>query len=406
MSLARVLHREVLRAARALDVRPLGKALLIAQPDRLFLGADQLLKLERSSGTALNELLLAHNSGGEFYLPSATAIDTDAADTTASAATATTGAAPDTTATAASFVRLLRGRGPQDSGDMVDLGFDALRCLRAADAAAAALRPTALAAEDMLRTFDALAETVRVRRVPKGAPIVPGSLLVTHPIAGLAQPTLHRSVILVVDVTDVQVIGVVINKPILGNVFWPPPASELGRASGGGAAGPGSGGGGGGGGDARARGKEEGRKGGGIIGRRVNRDAGLVGAARPGRSQDEFAEEETVGEDEEVEDEDDGEEEDEEDVDGERAAARRTQKSLEVLGCLPVDLGGDVGIDEVHSALLHGDVGVDVDEAHQVYEVRQCSRARTSRARPSLRAVYVCAAYGVRFAVRCVRCSV
>ena len=52
------------------------------------------------------------------------------------------------------------------------------------------------------------------RPLRRGTTVRSGSLLVAHPIACLSQPTLHHAVILVLDVDDVSVMGVVVNKPL------------------------------------------------------------------------------------------------------------------------------------------------------------------------------------------------
>lgn len=57
-----------------------------------------------------------------------------------------------------------------------------------------------------------------------------GSLLLTHPVSCLAQPTLHHAVILLVSVSDEHVLGLTVNKPFVNLDPTAPVAPLLGAA--------------------------------------------------------------------------------------------------------------------------------------------------------------------------------
>ena len=177
-----VLHRQLLRLARGLDAYPLSKALLLAQPDAVFdRSRDAVVSLPKVKGAAGEwaRLLSAFN-GGEYYRPESSAV---------------------------AAVRAARHQ--PAACDAVDLGLLALRNMAAAAAAGEALRASSMGwspAETYPAPFPA--------KLRRGTTVRSGSLLVAHPIACLSQPTLHHAVILVLDVDDVSVMGVVVNKPL------------------------------------------------------------------------------------------------------------------------------------------------------------------------------------------------
>ena len=176
------LYRTLLRMARQLDAAPMSKALLIAQPELLFdRRSRELVRLPELSGSAGQELArrLTEFNRGEFY-------------------------APETSARAA--VRSARD-GMRDV-DPVDAGLKAIRTLSLAVAGGASL--------ESKHAFDcgspsAVERLVTVRR---SETVRAGSLLLTHPVSCIKQPSLHHAVILLVSVDDDAVTGVVINKPL------------------------------------------------------------------------------------------------------------------------------------------------------------------------------------------------
>ena len=176
------LYRTLLRMGRQLDASPMSKALLIAQPELLFdRRSRELIRLPELSGSAGHELArrLMDFNGGEFYAPEASAL-----------------------------AAVRRARELPSTVDPVDVGLTAIRTLSLAVAGGLELenghafecsRPSAVE---------------RVTTVRRGETVRAGSLLLTHPVSCLKQPSLHHAVILLISVDDDAVSGVVLNKPL------------------------------------------------------------------------------------------------------------------------------------------------------------------------------------------------
>jgi hypothetical protein len=168
------IYRELLRLSRRLDSAPLAKALLIAQPAQLFDRRSRaVIQLPGLSG--FSSLLETFN-GGEFYAPASSATEA---------------------------VRAARHNPPP--GDSIDTGLAALRSLGLAVAGGEQL--DALSFE-----CGSPSAVERVTAVRPSTEVRPGTLLLTHPVSCLKQPTLHHSVILVIAADDDSVSGVVLNK--------------------------------------------------------------------------------------------------------------------------------------------------------------------------------------------------
>eukprot|EP00947_MAST-08B_sp_MAST-8B-sp1_P000740 g740.t1 len=238
MSLSRALHRSLLRAARALDRNPLGKALLLAQPDRLFCRqgpfAGQLLHLAaeerrkaidetcedvQPASVLLNALQRQVNGGSEFYLPPQQPLQGQQQQQQQQQQQGRERVSSIEKQVMA-LSRRSFGAFELDTAATAQLGFGALRAMNAAANAGAALRPSDREAVSIAEACERLVPAFRVQHAAAG-PVKVGSLLVTHPVACLQQPTLHRAVILIVSVTDVQVIGVILNKPLEQTVQVP-----------------------------------------------------------------------------------------------------------------------------------------------------------------------------------------
>ena len=180
------IYRQLLKMGRSLDRHPMSKALLVAQPARLFdRRARAVVDLPSLSGWS--HVLHEYNRG-EFYAPQASAVEA-----------------------------VKRARTSPLSGDPIDHGLTALRALSLAVEGGESLGQE--------HSFDCGAhverEVTRVRAPESrsGAgeaayAVKPGSLLLTHPVSCLKQPSLHHAVILIVEATDDVVSGVVINKPL------------------------------------------------------------------------------------------------------------------------------------------------------------------------------------------------
>lgn len=167
-SVATVMYRQLLRLGRSLDRDPIAKALLIAQPALLFDRRSRaLVRLPALSGPSGHwaSLLEAFN-GGEFYKPESSAREA---------------------------VRRARyNDGPASStADPIDFGLMALRSLGLAVAGGESL--SKLAFEGERPGIVSRVASLRAANVVR-----PGSLLLTHPVSCLKQPTLHHSVILIV----------------------------------------------------------------------------------------------------------------------------------------------------------------------------------------------------------------
>lgn len=183
MSVAATLYRSLLRLGRQLDREPLGKALLLARATSFFDRSNaQVRKLD--SGVSPTEqaaaLLEEHICRGEFYVPDRSVCEA---------------------------LKQQKLNLPQEYG--IDIGLALLRTFSVASAASTALEPY---------KHDALTSSKRVRalgcELRQTTVVRPGCLLITHPIACLTQPALHHAVILIVDVSNDGVTGVVINKPM------------------------------------------------------------------------------------------------------------------------------------------------------------------------------------------------
>jgi putative AlgH/UPF0301 family transcriptional regulator len=179
-SLLPTLYRELLRLGRQLDAAPLSKALLLAQPERIFDHASaELVALPQLTGTDGEWLARLHAfNRGEYYAP-----DTSAKQTVLDS----------------------RHCAPAPV-DPVSLGLRAMRVMSVAVAAGTALAPPRKAPQSV-------PEPARVPVQLTTGEIGVGSLLLTHPVSCLHQRILHRSVILLTDVDDDGVAGVIINKP-------------------------------------------------------------------------------------------------------------------------------------------------------------------------------------------------
>lgn len=182
--MAQTVYRSLLRSARAIDAQPAGRALLSlsSRPSAYY---DQLrgelVELPKQDGVAgaLGAILRDFFGGGEFYRPERS-LET--------------------------AVRAVRRSPPAERP--LDVGLAALRVLGEAAERADAVSQHLI---DANRCEAAIRPLVRVAA---GEVVRPGSLLLTHPLACMMQPSLHRAVILITSVTDDSVVGVVINKPL------------------------------------------------------------------------------------------------------------------------------------------------------------------------------------------------
>ena len=178
-SLDTTLYRQLLRLGRALDRSAIARAMLVAAPEQLFDRQTQavisLPQLDGASAEAV-ERIAAYNSG-EFYAPSSQS----------------------------AFRHCVVSRSAPVRNDRVDVGLSALRAMGAAAAGAEAIS----AARPPLPWSEAEAPRLRRGSTPRV-----GSLLVTHPIACLGQPTLHHAVILLTHVDAERVQGVVRNQQL------------------------------------------------------------------------------------------------------------------------------------------------------------------------------------------------
>jgi hypothetical protein len=205
------IYRQLLRLSRSLDRAPLSKALLVAQPARLF---DRRVRavVDLPALSGWSQILHAYNSG-EFYAPRASSSAVDAVK-----------------AVRASLV----------PGDQIDLGLTALRALGLAVQGGESLAHAhgfEVGSPSVVESVTTIRRAPSVRpSAPTFAPVAshtikPGSLLLTHPVSCLKQPSLHHAVILVVEATDEVVSGVVINKPLgatLGGACPPEIQGQLG----------------------------------------------------------------------------------------------------------------------------------------------------------------------------------
>eukprot|EP01062_Namystynia_karyoxenos_P001725 TRINITY_DN10593_c0_g1_i1.p1 TRINITY_DN10593_c0_g1~~TRINITY_DN10593_c0_g1_i1.p1 ORF type:complete len:456 (+),score=103.03 TRINITY_DN10593_c0_g1_i1:88-1368(+) len=197
-----VVLRHLARLARQLDEAPMGKALLAAQPLRVFdhrcrkvvslpvpatADGDGVPPAERE----LDNLLHAFNDG-EHYRPA------DCGTTSARAAL----------------------RDAHRRGTGLATGFAALRRLGFAVRAAAKLLEQGAEAQTQSQHEGELMPQLRL--LPRGATTASGQLLLTHPVACLGQPALcHAVILLVVHSEDSGteghpgfVRGLILNKPL------------------------------------------------------------------------------------------------------------------------------------------------------------------------------------------------
>ena len=193
-----VVYRQLLRCARELDRNPMGKALLIATPSELFdRRARSVVALPEVGGAASEcaGLLGAFNSssggggghGAEYYAPSSSAVEA-----------------------------VRRARHTDFANHPLDVGLAALRTLSAAVQGGEAL--SQLQPQTAWPSLDTRVR-LRVGTAPKT-----GSLLLTHPVSCLSQPSLHHAVILLVSVSEEHVVGVTINKPFGASPLHSPSA--------------------------------------------------------------------------------------------------------------------------------------------------------------------------------------
>lgn len=194
-------YRQLLRLARELDRNPMSKALIVASPQELFdRRMRAVVELPQADG-ALAEcvsLLGGFNSAtpgqtAEFYAPSRSAVDA-----------------------------VRRSRHVPLANDPIDVGLAALRALGVAVQGGEALQKLQPEAP-----WPQLPEAVRLR--PGTTPKV-GSLLLTHPVSCLAQPSLHHAVILLVSVSEEHILGLTVNKPFVNLDPSAPVAPLLGAA--------------------------------------------------------------------------------------------------------------------------------------------------------------------------------
>eukprot|EP00962_Isochrysis_galbana_P005588 scaffold1507_cov134-Isochrysis_galbana.AAC.2 len=181
---AQTIYRSLLRSARAIDTQPAGRALLSlsTKPGSYFnrkTGRVEPVPQDEGIAGALGSLLRGYLGGGEFYRPGQSL---EAA------------------------VRAARRSPPAHRP--LDVGIAALRVL-----GEAAERMTAVA-EHLMDAERCEAVVRPLGRVVLGKVVRPGSLLVTHPLACMMQPSLHRAVILITSVTETSVLGLVINKSL------------------------------------------------------------------------------------------------------------------------------------------------------------------------------------------------
>jgi len=164
---ARIVFRRLLRLSQKLDAKPIGKALLKAQPSKIFdRTSSQVIELPFDSNVSGHlAQMLAQFNGGEYYAP---------------------------TRSVAEAVRFQSHHGLSYSANPLDLGLGALKMLA-----------SAAAASDMLEE----------QTLPPGT----------------EAPALYRTVVLLVQADSDCVVGVVINKPmgmLLGEAVTMPPMRE------------------------------------------------------------------------------------------------------------------------------------------------------------------------------------
>mmetsp|Transcript_50648 Transcript_50648/g.109873 ORF Transcript_50648/g.109873 Transcript_50648/m.109873 type:complete len:433 (+) Transcript_50648:26-1324(+) len=193
---ARIVFRRLLRLSQKLDAKPIGKALLKAQPSKIFdRTSSQVIEPPFDSNVSGHlAQMLAQFNGGEYYAP---------------------------TRSVAEAVRFQSHHGLSYSANPLDLGLGALKMLA-----------SAAAASDMLeeQTLPPGTEAVRQSiRLEACSRVGPGALLISHPMSCLFQPALYRTVVLLVQADSDCVVGVVINKPmgmLLGEAVTMPPMRE------------------------------------------------------------------------------------------------------------------------------------------------------------------------------------
>ena len=146
----KALYRSLLRLGRDLDRNPLGKALLVAQPDRFFnRRLQQVVQLPQISGVEGNVTsLLEKFNQGEHYTPTSSA------------------------------QQAVRQHAPAYD---IDTGLALLRVLSMASAGGAAL------SQHVHDAAASAALTKPLTNLESTDAIVPGSLLLTHPVACLGQ---------------------------------------------------------------------------------------------------------------------------------------------------------------------------------------------------------------------------
>ena len=188
-ALQTTLYRQLMKVGRSLDRHARSKALLLNQPGAFFdrrRGACRDLPALDGTAAQLAALLRACMGGDEYYIPQRSVVDA---------------------------VRSARTH-PIDPDVAVDVGMRALRHLAQAASAGEALEPHANAAAAAAGS-KLVSSLSPLRRC--AAPEV-GTLLLTHPVACLKQPSLHRAVILIVESLDEHVQGVILNKPLIPRV--------------------------------------------------------------------------------------------------------------------------------------------------------------------------------------------
>lgn len=204
------LYRSLLKAGRLLDEDSTARCLLIAQPDEWYdhrLGA--LVKGgqmgDDKARQRFNSLLFEFN-GGEYYRPRGQSVRAMVRQHFRSGTAAGLRDTHDTGAAAA------------------DVAFAALRGLNHANATglklargAAARRRRAelrgIAAADLPPPVPPLLLLPVVTRDIVGCAVRPADFLLTHPMSYLTSPSLHRAVVLLLDVDQHSVGGIIINKP-------------------------------------------------------------------------------------------------------------------------------------------------------------------------------------------------
>ncbi len=189
-ALQTTLYRQLMKVGRTLDRAPRSKALLLNQPSAFFdrrRGACRDLPALDGTAAQLAALLRACMGGDEYYIPQRSVVDA---------------------------VRSARSQPVNPDVDQIDVGMRVLRHLAQAASAGEALEPHANAAAAAAGS-KLVSSLAPLRRCT--TPEV-GTLLLTHPVACLKQPSLHRSVILIVESLDEHVQGVILNKPLVPRV--------------------------------------------------------------------------------------------------------------------------------------------------------------------------------------------